>query len=124
MNTKDKFSFLLPKFHNPKYKLIKQHVQDRLGVDGIGNGDAVAVEELYSGLDVVNIFRRATVEVAQLRRVVYTSVRRNSGQAQGGAQADTMRGHLIDAVFHRAKASFRCVSGSIHLVRQLLNQRL
>jgi hypothetical protein len=34
------------------------------------------------------------------------------------------KGHLIDAVFHRAKVSFRCVSGSIHLVRQLLNQRL
>jgi hypothetical protein len=34
-----------------------------------------------------------------------------------------MKGHLINTVFHRAKASFRCVSGSIHLVRQLLNQR-
>jgi hypothetical protein len=33
-----------------------------------------------------------------------------------------MKGHLIDAVFHRAKAGFRRVSGSIHLVRQLLNQ--
>jgi hypothetical protein len=27
-------------------------------------------------------------------------------------------------VFHRAKASFRRVSGSVHLVRQLLHQRL
>jgi hypothetical protein len=27
-------------------------------------------------------------------------------------------------VFHRAKASFRCVSGSVHLVRQLLHQHL
>jgi hypothetical protein len=35
-----------------------------------------------------------------------------------------MEGHLINAVFHHAKASFRCVSGSVHLVRQLLNQRL
>jgi hypothetical protein len=35
-----------------------------------------------------------------------------------------MEGHLVDAVFHRAKASFRCVSGSVHLVRQLLHQRL
>jgi hypothetical protein len=33
-----------------------------------------------------------------------------------------VKGHLIDAVFHRAKASFRCVSGSVHLVRQLLNR--
>jgi hypothetical protein len=35
-----------------------------------------------------------------------------------------MKGHLIDATFHRAKASFRCVSGSVHFVRQLLNKRL
>jgi hypothetical protein len=34
-----------------------------------------------------------------------------------------MEGHLVDAVFHRAKASFRRVPGSIHLVRQLLHQR-
>jgi hypothetical protein len=27
-------------------------------------------------------------------------------------------------VFHRAKESFRSVSGSFHLVRQLLHQRL
>jgi hypothetical protein len=51
-------------------------------------------------------------------------VRRHGGQAQGGAQADAMKGHLIDAVFHRAKASFRCVSRRVHLVCQLLNQRL
>jgi hypothetical protein len=30
----------------------------------------------------------------------------------------------VDAVFHRAKAGFRCVFGSVHLVRQLLHQRL
>jgi hypothetical protein len=35
-----------------------------------------------------------------------------------------MEGHLVDAVFHRAKASFRRVPGSVHLVRQLLHQRL
>jgi hypothetical protein len=35
-----------------------------------------------------------------------------------------MEGHLVDAVFHRAKAGFRCVPGSIHLVCQLLHQRL
>jgi hypothetical protein len=51
-------------------------------------------------------------------------MRRHGGQAQGGTHADAMKGHLIDAIFHRAKASFRCVSGSLHLVRQLLNLRL
>jgi hypothetical protein len=35
-----------------------------------------------------------------------------------------VKGHLIDAVFHRAKASFWCVCGSVHLVHQLLDQRL
>jgi hypothetical protein len=32
--------------------------------------------------------------------------------------------HLIDAVFHRGNAGCRCVPGSVHLVRQLLHQRL
>jgi hypothetical protein len=35
-----------------------------------------------------------------------------------------VEGHLVDAVFHRAKESFRSVSRSFHLVRQLLHQRL
>jgi hypothetical protein len=35
-----------------------------------------------------------------------------------------MEGHLVDTVFHHAKASLRCVSGSVHLVRQHLHQRL
>jgi hypothetical protein len=48
-------------------------------------------------------------------------VRCHGSQAQGGAQADAVKGHLVDTVFHRAKASFRCVSGSVHLVRQLLH---
>jgi hypothetical protein len=30
-------------------------------VDGIGNGGAVAIEALHSGLDVVKVLRRATV---------------------------------------------------------------
>jgi hypothetical protein len=30
-------------------------------VDGIGNGDAVAVEALYCGLDVDDVFRRSMV---------------------------------------------------------------
>jgi hypothetical protein len=45
-NTKDKISSLLPKFQHPKYKLVKQPVQHRLGVNGIGIGIAVAVEAL------------------------------------------------------------------------------
>jgi hypothetical protein len=39
-------------------------------VDGIGNGDAMAIKALHSGLDVVDVLRRATVEAAQPRRVV------------------------------------------------------
>jgi hypothetical protein len=89
----------LPKFHNPEYKIIKQPVQNRLGVDGNGNGDAVAVEALKSGLDVVDVLWRATLEVARLRRVVDAGVRRHGGQIQGGAQADAVKGHLINAVF-------------------------
>jgi hypothetical protein len=34
-------------------------------------------------------------------------VRRHGSQAKGGTQADTVEGHLVDAVFHCAKASFR-----------------
>jgi hypothetical protein len=34
-------------------------------------------------------------------------VRRHGTQAQGGAQADALEGQLVEAVFHRAKASFR-----------------
>jgi hypothetical protein len=34
---------------------------------------------------------------------------------------DAVEGHFVNAVFHRAKASFRRVSGSIHLVCQLLH---
>jgi hypothetical protein len=35
-----------------------------------------------------------------------------------------MKGHIIDAVFHRGNAGRRRVPGGIHLVRQLLHQRL
>jgi hypothetical protein len=35
-------------------------------------------------------------------------VRRHGGQAQGGAQADAVESHLIDAVFHRGNAGCRC----------------
>jgi hypothetical protein len=42
-------------------------------------------------------------------------VRRHGGQAQGGAQTDAVKGHLIDAVFHRAKVSFWRISGAFTL---------
>jgi hypothetical protein len=35
-----------------------------------------------------------------------------------------MEGHLVDTIFYRTKASFRRVPGNVHLVRQLLHQRL
>jgi hypothetical protein len=35
-----------------------------------------------------------------------------------------MEGNLINAVLHRGDAVGRCVSGGVHLVRQLLHQRL
>jgi hypothetical protein len=55
----------------------------------------------------------ATMEAARLRGVVNAGVRRHGGQAQGGAQADAVESHLIDAVFHRGNASCRRVPGSI-----------
>jgi hypothetical protein len=45
-------------------------------------------------------------------------VRRHGGQAQGGAQADAMEGHLIDTVFDRGNAVCRRVPGGVYLVRQ------
>jgi hypothetical protein len=35
-----------------------------------------------------------------------------------------MGGHLVDEVFHRGKALRRCAAMGIHLVGQLLHQRL
>jgi hypothetical protein len=51
-------------------------------VDGIGNVNAVAIEALYSGLDVVDVLRFAAVEVARPRGLVDAGVRRHGGQAQ------------------------------------------
>jgi hypothetical protein len=50
----------------------------------------MAIEALHSGLDVVKVLWRATVEAARPRGVVDTSVCRHGDQAQGGAHADTM----------------------------------
>jgi hypothetical protein len=50
-------------------------------------------------------------------------MRRHGGQAQGGAEADAVDGHLVHAVFHRGEALHRRVTESVHLVSQLLHQR-
>jgi hypothetical protein len=84
----------------------------------------MATEALHSGLDVVKVLRRATVEAGRLHGVVDAGARRHGGQAQGGAQTDAMQGHLVDAAYYRAKANFQRVSGGVHLVRQLLGQHL
>jgi hypothetical protein len=49
-------------------------------------------------------------------------MRHHGGQAQGGAEADAVDGHLVHAVFHRGEALRRRVAGSVHLVSQLLYQ--
>jgi hypothetical protein len=84
----------------------------------------MAIETLQSCLNVVKVLRRATVEAGRLRGVVDASECLHGGQAQGGAQTDAMQGHLVDAAYHRAKANSRRISESVHLVCQLLGQRL
>jgi hypothetical protein len=77
----------------------------------------MAIEALHSGLDVIKVLQHATVEAGRLCGVVYAGACQHGSQAQGGAQTDAMQGHLVDAAYHRAKANFRRVSGSIHLIR-------
>jgi hypothetical protein len=48
-------------------------------VDGIGNGDAMAIEALHSGLDVVEVLLRATIKAGRLPGVINASARRNAG---------------------------------------------
>jgi hypothetical protein len=93
-------------------------------MNGVGNGIAVAIEALQGDFDVIDVLSHATIEAARPRGVVDAGVCCHGGQAQGSAQADVVKGHLVNAIFHRAKASLRSVSGSVHLVRQLLHQRL
>jgi hypothetical protein len=87
-----------------------------------GNGVTVAVEVLQDNLDLVDFFRRAVLEAARPGGVVDAGVRRHGGQAQSGAQADAVGGHLVQAGFHRGKALRRRVSAGVHLVSQLLHQ--
>jgi hypothetical protein len=42
-------------------------------------------------------------------------MRRHGGQAQSGAEADAMDGHLVHAVFHRGEALRWRVAGSVTL---------
>jgi hypothetical protein len=49
-------------------------------------------------------------------------MRRHGVQAQSGAQANPMGGHLIHAVLHHGKALHQRVSAGVHLVGQLLHQ--
>jgi hypothetical protein len=89
-----------------------------------GNGIAVAIEALQDELNLLDVFWRAAPEAAQPGGVVDVGVRRHGSQAQGGAQADAMGGHFINAVLHRSKALRRRVSAGVHLVGQLLHQHL
>jgi hypothetical protein len=56
---------------------MKKPVQHRLGMNGIDNGVAVAVEALQDDLDVVDVLRRATMEAARLRGLVDAGVHRH-----------------------------------------------
>jgi hypothetical protein len=76
---------LLPIFTHPWYNLIEKPIQHRLGMSNFGNGIAVAIETLQDELDLVDVLRRATPEVARSGRVVDIRMRRHGSQAQGGA---------------------------------------
>jgi hypothetical protein len=89
-----------------------------------GNGVAVAIEALQDELDLLNVLWRAAPEDARPGGVVDVCVRRHGSQAQGSAQENAMGGHLVDAVLHRSKALRRRVTAGVHLVGQLLHQRL
>jgi hypothetical protein len=51
------------------------------GMDGVGNGVAVAVEALQDDLNLVDVLWCAALEAARLRGVVDAGVRRHGGQA-------------------------------------------
>jgi hypothetical protein len=119
-----KFHYLLPKIQTSLVQTNQKACLAQTGMDGVGNGVAVAVEALQDDLDLVDVLWCAALEAAQLCGVVDAGVRRHGGQAQGGAQADIVEGHLIDTVFHRGNAVCRRVPGGVHLVRQLLHQHL
>jgi hypothetical protein len=50
----------------------------------------MAIEALHSGLYVVEVLLRATIKVGRLSGVIDAGARRHGGQAQGGAETDTM----------------------------------
>jgi hypothetical protein len=93
-------------------------------MSNFGNGVAMAIKGLQDELDLLNVLWRATPEAARPDGVVDVRVRRHGSQAQGGAQANAMGGHLVDAVLHRGKALRRRVAAGVHLIGLLLHQRL
>jgi hypothetical protein len=87
-----------------------------------GNGIVVAIEVLQDDFDLVDVFWCAALEAARLDGLVDAGVRRHGGQAQGSVEADAMNNLFIHAVFHRGEPVRQRVSGSVHLVSQLLHQ--
>jgi hypothetical protein len=87
-----------------------------------GNGVAVAIEALQDELNLIDVLWRAAPEATRPGGVDDVRVRRHGSQAQGGAQANTMGGHLINAMLHRSEALRRRVTAGVHLVGQLLHQ--
>jgi hypothetical protein len=79
-----KVHYLLPRFQTSLVQ-TSQKACSAHGMDGVGNGIAVAVEALQDDLDFVDVLRRAALEAARLRGVVNAGVRCHGGQAQGGA---------------------------------------
>jgi hypothetical protein len=61
------------------------------------------------------------MEAARLDGVVDAGVCRHGSQAQDGAKADAVNGHLVHAVFYRDKVLRQRVSTGVHLVSQLLH---
>jgi hypothetical protein len=111
INTKNKFSFHCRDSMTPSTNQSNSLFRTDRGLM------ESAMAALHSGLDVVKVFRRATIEAGRQPGVVDIGACSHGGQDQGGAHMDTMQGHLVNAAYHRAKANFRRVSGSVHLVR-------
>jgi hypothetical protein len=90
-------------------------------MDGVDNGVAVAVEALEDDLDLVDVLWCAALEAARLHGIVDAGVRRHGGQAKGGAQANAMKGHLIDTVFNRGMRSAGVSPGAFTLSASCFN---
>jgi hypothetical protein len=84
----------------------------------------MAIKALQDELDLLNVLWRAAPEAAWPGGVIDVRVRCHGSQALGGAQTNAMGGHLVDAVLDRGKALHRRVAAGVHLLSQLLYQRL